>query len=53
MHLCSTKTTTCDMDQQTKRKNNSKQGESSLGMFVPLMTSLVATTWLIPSLALH
>lgn len=41
MHLRSGKITAPEMDQQTKN-NDSKQVESSLGMHVSLMTSLVA-----------
>ena len=42
--MCFGKTTMCDVDQQTKKKNGLKQRESSLGMHVSLITSLVATT---------
>ena len=44
-------TTPRDMDQQTKKKNRSKSAESSLGMHVSLMTSLIATMLPIPSIA--
>ncbi|KAH1254476.1 hypothetical protein GmHk_04G010918 [Glycine max] len=33
-----------EMNQQAKKKNGSKQGENSLGMFVSLMTSSITTT---------
>lgn len=44
MHLHSRKTTMREMNQQAKKKNGSKQGENSLGMFVSLMTSSITTT---------
>lgn len=43
MHMHSSKTTTREKDQQANKKNGLKQGESSLGMPVALMTSHVAT----------
>lgn len=49
MHLHFGKTTMRDMDQQTK-KNGLKQVESSLGMFLSLMISLVATMLPTPSI---
>ena len=50
MHLYFGKTTMCDTNQQTKKKNNLKQGERSLGMLISLMTILVATMLPIPSI---